>query len=147
MSSTQAFSLTGHIKASGLKGVYPEGCSPSEVAAFLPAGSQRALLHQKGHHPLCSPHSAPVSEDSFGEGVGRQAGLYGGHPLGWGSTGRAQSSLSDRVSYCSDSRGSRSHTRCGATGAPPGGCCWACMEGEAMEVGGVPLNMRMVRGL
>lgn len=59
---------------------------------------------------------------------------------------RAQS-LSERVSYCSDSRGC--HTRCWATGAPAagGGCCWFCMEGEAMEVGGVLLNMRMVSGL
>lgn len=60
----------------------------------------------------------------------------------------AQSSQSDRVSYCSDSRDG--HTRCWATGAPAGGaccCCWLCMVGEAMEVGGVLLNMRMVSGL
>lgn len=61
----------------------------------------------------------------------------------------AQSSLSDRVSYCSESSGgSLSQARAGAL-APPPGCCWDCMEGEgqAMEVGGVLLNMRMVKGL
>ncbi len=60
---------------------------------------------------------------------------------------RAQSSLSDRVSYCSDSKDC--HTRCWATGAPAEGgcCCWLCMAGEAMEVGGVLLSMRMVSGL
>lgn len=63
-----------------------------------------------------------------------------------------QSSLSERVSYCSDrSGGSLSQARVGATGpeAQPCGCCWDCMEGDeqAMEVGGVLLSMRMVRGL
>lgn len=59
----------------------------------------------------------------------------------------SQSSLSDKVSYCSES--SDCHTRCWATGAPAEGgcCCWLCMEGEAIEVGGVLLNMRMVNGL
>lgn len=63
--------------------------------------------------------------------------------------GPAQSSLSDRVSYCSESSGgSLSQARAGAL-APPPGCCWDCMEGEgqAMEVGGVLLNMRIVKGL
>lgn len=64
----------------------------------------------------------------------------------------AQSSLSERVSYCSDSSGgSLSQARVGATGpvVPPCACCWDCMEGDgqAMEEGGVLLSMRIVRGL
>ncbi len=64
-----------------------------------------------------------------------------------------QSSLSERVSYCSDSSGgSLSHARVEATGpeAPPCCCCcWDCMEGDgqAIEVGGVLLSMRIVKGL
>lgn len=61
----------------------------------------------------------------------------------------AQSSLSERVSYCSDSR--EGQARCWATGGAPddggGCCCWLWSEGDAMEVGGVLLRMRMVRGL
>lgn len=57
-----------------------------------------------------------------------------------------QSSLSDRVSYCSDSRDC--HTRCWPpAGGACGCCCWLWIEGEAMEVGGVLLSMRMVSGL
>lgn len=58
---------------------------------------------------------------------------------------RAQSSLSDSVSYCADSSGagSRSQSRfCGC------GAAWAADAGaHAMGVGGVLLSIRMVRGL
>ncbi len=72
--------------------------------------------------------------------------------VGEGGDQLPQSSLSERVSYCSDSSGgSLSHARVEATGpeAPPCGCCWDCMEGDgqAMEVGGVLLSMRIVKGL
>ncbi|KAG7257517.1 hypothetical protein CRUP_005714 [Coryphaenoides rupestris] len=74
--------------------------------------------------------------------------------LGWvggrrGGRRHAQSSLSDNVSYCSDSSGSRSHTLCccccvvGPVGGGRGTCCCCWMAEEAMEAGG----MRMVRGL
>lgn len=112
----------------------------------LTARGRHSTKNKKGHHPIYTSHSL-MSEVSSRR-WGWTDKLYS-RPLFWlwGLSSWAQSSLSDRVSYCSDSKDC--HTRCWATGAPACGgcCCWLCMAGEAMEVGGVLLSMRMVSGL
>lgn len=108
---------------------------------------------KKKHHSINMSH-LPTSKVSSGRGVNRQASVQVSLVVNGAAASRAQSSLSDRVSYCSDSRDCQ--TLCWATGAPVGGgggggccccCCWLCMEGEAMQVGGVLLRMRIVSGL
>lgn len=107
-------------------------------------GGTVAPKRKRKHHPH-PPVTLWVRLVVTQGGVDRPASAWASL-LGAEGSG-AQSSLSDRVSYCSDSRDC--HTRCWATGPPVGGggCCWLCIDGDAMEVGGAVLIMRMVSGL
>lgn len=79
-----------------------KACQKS-LAAFLTAGSQRALLHQKGHpHTLCSPHthSAPVSEACFGGRGWAGRPVLRGLPFLWGGMGAGRTLVAGFSRHC-----------------------------------------------
>lgn len=98
--------------------------------SLLTARGRHSTKNKKDTTPsTCHSHQSAriVLGEGRGGGVKRQALVQGGRALFWLSglvASGAQSSLSDRVSYCSDSRDC--HTRCWATGAPAGGGCSCC---------------------
>lgn len=142
---------TGWVSASGAKtSLVLESPACHRLLLVLLTARGRHSTKNKKVTTRSTCH-ARQARSVLGEGVNRQASARASL-LAFGAVASgAQSSLSDRVSYCSDSRDC--HTRCSVTWAPAGGgcccccCCWLCMAGEAMEVGGVLLSMRMVSGL
>lgn len=149
-SSSVLFPPTGWVSASEPKAslvLDSPACNRLRLYFQLTARGRHSTKNKKDTTPsIC--HTCPVRLVLRG-GMNRQALVQASLLVIGAVASRAQSSLSDRVSYCSDS--SDCQTRCWATGAPAGGgcccCCWLCMAGEAMEVGGVLLSIRMVSGL